>query len=67
MPKASRRVRCRAKTLKGTPCRALSEPGRRRCRFHGGRSTGPLTPEGKARVAEAQQKRWARWRAERGG
>lgn len=32
----------------GQPCEALPEPGKRRCRFHGGRSTGPRTPEGKA-------------------
>lgn len=63
--RARRRVRCGALTRKGTPCRALSEPGRRRCRFHGGRSTGPRTPEGKARIAEAQRRRWTRWRAER--
>lgn len=60
-----KRVRCGARTRKGTPCRAKSEPGKRRCRFHGGKSTGPTTPEGKARIAEAQLKRWARWRAER--
>lgn len=60
---ARRRVPCGALTRKGTPCRAMSEPGRRRCRFHGGRSTGPRTPEGKARIAEAQQRRWARLRA----
>ncbi|MFE0502302.1 HGGxSTG domain-containing protein [Lysobacter soli] len=34
----------------GQPCRAKSEPGKRRCRFHGGRSTGPRTPEGRARA-----------------
>jgi ABC transporter substrate binding protein len=31
----------------------------RRCRFHGGLSTGPKTAEGKARIAEAQRRRWA--------
>jgi transcriptional regulator with XRE-family HTH domain len=66
VPKAPIRVRCGARTRKGTPCRALSEPGKRRCRFHGGKSTGPRTPEGKARIAEAQRRRWARWRAEHG-
>jgi len=60
------RVPCGARTRRGTPCRANSEPGKRRCRFHGGRSTGPRTPEGKSRIAEAQRRRWARWRAERG-
>jgi transcriptional regulator with XRE-family HTH domain len=60
-----RRVRCGAKTRKGTPCRAKSEPGKKRCRFHGGASTGPRTAEGKARIAEAQRTRWAAWRADR--
>ena len=48
---APKRVRCGAKRHRdGEPCQALSEPGKRRCRFHGGRSTGPRTPEGKARA-----------------
>ncbi|WP_347917115.1 helix-turn-helix transcriptional regulator [Paracoccus marcusii] len=63
--KANRRVRCGAKTRKGTACRMKSEPGRRRCKFHGGKSTGPTTADGKARIAEAQRLRWARWRSER--
>ncbi len=57
------RVRCGAKTRKGHPCRAKSLPGKRRCRFHGGMSTGPRTPEGKAAVGAAAKARWARWRA----
>ena len=56
---ATARVPCGAKTRKGTPCRAKSEPGRKRCRFHGGLSTGPKTAEGLARIAEAQRRRWA--------
>src|ERR1700694_2596506 len=36
----------------------------RRCRFHGGLSTGPKTIEGKARIAAAQRRRWARRRGE---
>lgn len=63
--KATRRVRCGAKTRKGMPCQVKSEPGKRRCKFHGGRSTGAKTPEGKARIAEAQRRRWSVWRAER--
>lgn len=48
---AARRVTCGAKRHRdGQPCQAKSEPGKRRCRFHGGRSTGPRTPEGKARA-----------------
>lgn len=61
---ARRRVRCKAQTRKEKPCRNMSEPGKRRCKFHGGRSTGPKTAEGRERIAEAQRKRWARWRAE---
>ncbi|MFC0342072.1 HGGxSTG domain-containing protein [Paracoccus niistensis] len=33
---ARRRIRCGAKTRKGTSCRNKSEPGKRRCKFHGG-------------------------------
>ena len=56
---------CEATTRKGTPCRNLSEPGKRRCKFHGGMSTGPRTPEGKARIARAQRQRWAKYRAQK--
>ena len=62
---ARRRVVCGAKTRKGWACRNKSEAGRRRCKFHGGKSTGARTPEGKARIAEAQRRRWAAWRASR--
>ena len=62
-----RRVTCGAMTRKGTPCRMKSEPGKRRCKYHGGRSTGPKTAEGRARIAEAQRRRWATWRAEQKG
>lgn len=45
------RQRCGARrTRDGQPCQAPVEPGKRRCRFHGGRSTGAKTPEGKARA-----------------
>lgn len=56
------RVICEAKTRAGMTCRNMSEPGKRRCKFHGGKSTGPKTVEGRARIAEAQRQRWARWR-----
>ena len=49
--KSTARVICGAKRHRdGQPCQAKSEPGKRRCRFHGGRSTGPKTPEGEARA-----------------
>lgn len=44
----------------GQPCKAMSEPGKRRCRFHGGRSTGPRTSEGKARALANLRQHWNR-------
>lgn len=45
------RVPCGGKRRRdGQPCQALSVPGKRRCKWHGGASTGPKTPEGKARA-----------------
>jgi hypothetical protein len=35
------RPRCCAKTRAGAPCIMRVVPGKRRCRFHGGMSTGP--------------------------
>jgi len=51
-PMRALRVVCGAKRRSdGKPCEALSVPGRLRCKWHGGFSTGPRTVEGKARVA----------------
>lgn len=48
-----KRVRCGARRRSdGKPCEALSMPGKRRCRWHGGSSTGPRTAEGKAKVSK---------------
>lgn len=47
----SMRIACGAVTQRGTPCAAGAMPGRSRCRWHGGCSTGPRTLEGKAKVA----------------
>lgn len=55
---------CGAKTRKGSPCRNKSVPGKPRCKFHGGLSTGPRTAEGKRRIAEAQRRRWVKYRAD---
>ncbi len=46
--------RCGARTRAGCPCRAPAIHGKLRCRMHGGRSTGPRTPEGRARIAAAR-------------
>ncbi len=53
---------CGARTRKGNPCRAMAINGKGRCKFHGGMSTGPKTVAGRARIAEAQRKRWAKMR-----
>lgn len=43
--------KCGAKRHRdGRPCEARAEPGKARCRFHGGRSTGPRTAKGKAKA-----------------
>jgi hypothetical protein len=43
------------------------ELGKARCRFHGGLSTGPKTEAGRARIAEAQLRRWRDYREMRQG
>ena len=53
MTEGTHPMRCGAKTRSGTPCRSWPVRGRRRCRMHGGRSTGARTPEGLARIAAA--------------
>ena len=42
---------CGAKTRAGTPCKQKAVYANGRCKFHGGLSTGPRTPEGKRRSA----------------
>ena len=48
--------RCGAKNRGGKPCRAPAMANGR-CRCHGGKSTGPRSPEGRARSAAANFKR----------
>jgi hypothetical protein len=54
------RPACGARNRCEAPCAVRVEPGKRRCRFHGGLSTGPKTTEGRARIAQAQRRRWNR-------
>lgn len=35
-------------------CRSPAVAGKTKCRFHGGKSTGPKTPEGKQRAIQAR-------------
>ena len=46
------KIECGAKTRKGTSCQAKALMNGR-CRNHGGMSTGPKTPEGKAKALAA--------------
>ena len=51
MPPEVYGLTCGAKTRAGTPCKLTSIYENGRCKFHGGLSTGPRTPEGKAVAA----------------
>ncbi len=46
--------RCGARNRRGTPCRAAAMKDKKRCRHHGGASTGPRSAEGRAAVAAAR-------------
>ncbi len=53
-----RRTYCGARKKTGEQCQGLAEPGRNRCRFHGGLSDGPKTIDGKIRsLAKLRQYR----------
>ena len=48
-------LQCQAKSKRTKQqCRAPASKGKTKCRFHGGASTGPNTPEGRQRCAEAK-------------
>jgi hypothetical protein len=58
------RPRCGARCRNGRRCQApvvrdadMNAPRNGRCRLHGGRSTGPRTPEGRRRIGEAARQR----------
>ncbi len=51
---ADRGRKCGARTRAGSPCRCKPEPGKARCKLHGGKSTGPKSAEGRARISAAQ-------------
>ena len=55
---AAGRIKCRrcgaTSKRSGLQCGAVAIRGKGQCRFHGGRSTGPKTIEGRARCAAAK-------------
>ena len=55
-PSKAQRCGARARTRGNQPCRAPALKGKQRCRMHGGRSTGPRTPEGRERSKRARWK-----------
>ena len=61
MPK--KKPTCQALTRRGTPCQCKPLPGNKRCKFHGGLSTGPKTPEGRAQSAVNLEKARSVWLA----
>ena len=54
--------RCGAKTRAGGACQNPAIKGRSRCKLHGGKSTGPRTSEGRAKVTVAHTKHGRRSR-----
>ncbi|MDC3124220.1 hypothetical protein OBB00_05850 [Gammaproteobacteria bacterium] len=60
-------IRCGAKIRSGAPCAKFPMEGKRRCRLHGGLSTGPKTPAGRAAISVANTKhgRYKNWREKR--
>jgi hypothetical protein len=48
---------CGAVTRGGSACKAKAVPGKRRCRLHGGLSTGPKTQTGREAIAESNRRR----------
>ena len=51
---------CGAKNRRGLPCQCKLLLRGGRCKYHGGMSTGPRTPEGRKRALEALRKGWLR-------
>jgi len=55
-PEVLRGLTCGARTRAGTPCKRTDLYRSGRCKLHGGLSTGPTSPEGKA-IASRNAKR----------
>ena len=59
------RPKCGALIRIGAMCANRVIPGKTKCHMHGGKSTGPKTDRGKAKIANAQKQRWAKYRVEK--
>ena len=57
--------RCGALTRRGAPCQCAPEPGRDRCKLHGGKSTGPRTEAIRESNRRRAQKRREDWQCSR--
>ena len=49
-------IRCGARTRRGTACQKPPLRGKKRCRLHGGLSSGQKTAEGRAKIAQTHFK-----------
>ncbi|EHR6713959.1 hypothetical protein HJ030_21100 [Vibrio parahaemolyticus] len=52
---------CGARTKSGRPCKRRGTKHNGRCKFHGGKSTGPKTRLGKLKSSKNAGKRWPDW------
>jgi hypothetical protein len=64
-PAKQDRPKCGARTRTGAPCKAPAVAGGKRCRMHGGASTGPRTAKGLKRSLAAASAGWQKWNAGR--
>lgn len=55
---------CMARTRHGGQCKNAPVVGKKRCRLHGGASTGPKTMTGRLICSQAARNMWAKRRAE---
>jgi hypothetical protein len=56
---------CGAKNRRGLSCQCKLLLRGNKCKFHGGMSTGPKTPEGKMKAIAAMREGYKKWRHRR--
>jgi transcriptional regulator with XRE-family HTH domain len=61
-PEPEPKTRCNARTRNSKPCLSWPIAGKKRCKLHGGMSTGPRTETGRAAISKAQKQRWQSYR-----